>query len=128
MQNDPSAAPTPLPPPAPSDDSPDAGAKSLTLTPEQLSALGIGDCAPGDSYTIRVTKSDGDGMFAVDGVDAPISQEPDTDDASESTLPPVDEPPADDSTPPDDEEKMLGYKRSKRTTALPYPADNLKEI
>lgn len=57
----------------PLDDAAASGEKSLALTPEQLDALGLVGCQPGDSYTIRVTKGEGD-TFTVDGVDAPIDQ------------------------------------------------------
>jgi hypothetical protein len=43
----------------------------LSLTPDQLQALGLGDCQPGDKYTITLTKSDageGESVFEVDDV------------------------------------------------------------
>lgn len=47
------------------------GGGVLNLTPEQLEALGLQDCQPGDSYTIKITKADsadGNDAFTVDDV------------------------------------------------------------
>jgi hypothetical protein len=130
---------SPLPPadalspaPAPSLDTPpddSAPQPPLMLTPEQLSSLGLDNCQPGDTYTIRLTKGTDEGSFDVDGIDVPLNQEPDADDATppDSTLPdePADEPPSD---APDASEQALGYRRKAKDNKLPFPTGNLRDI
>jgi hypothetical protein len=117
----------------------DANSGMLTLTDDQLSALGLEDCKPGDSYTIKLTKADsggGDSSFEVDDVseggDEDGGEMPGQADEGETEAPDADtdsgipnESPAPDdkgATPPGEanagsngaEEKMIGVKRKKK--------------
>jgi hypothetical protein len=93
---------------------------SLSLTIDQLQALGLENCQPGDTYTIKITKSDstdGEGIFDVDSVDEGggddegMAGEPE---AGESSVNPAPDdkggtPPADANAGSDD--SLIGYKR-----------------
>lgn len=108
----------------------DAGSGMLSLTSDQLSTLGLEDCQPGDSYTIKITKADsegGDASFEVDDVkeggDEADAAAPAPDDASEA---PTDEGAAD-SAP--SESKLLGYKRKSKPAREGLPdSKKMREV
>lgn len=110
--------------------------KTLSLTPDQLTALGIGDCAPGDTYNIQLKYSGDDAASGAPGPDGTAPQDADAPknfDVVSSTTETPDEGDTDPDAPtdqlgdnaPDDasspEEKILGFKRSPKPpkTGLP---------
>ena len=139
---DPTSSPTPPAPDSPGDSAPE----SITLTPDQLSALGLDSLADGDTATIQLKASGGDETMGKT-FDV-VSSVPDS--ADEKTAPDLSSP-LDENTPPDEsdpglpteppitddsvgesdgendgengdeESKMLGFTRKKKTPRAGLP-------
>lgn len=121
---------------------PDTDSGMLSLTQDQLQALGLEDCQPGDSYTIKITKSDaadGSDSFTVDDVSEDSDEAtPGTTEQGDAEQPsPDDEGIPGESPAPDDkgalpmndsnagsdseDEKVLGVKRKKKSPRAGLP-------
>lgn len=108
--------------------------QSVSLMPDQLASLGLGDCKPGSSYTVQLKAGDKDG----DGPDAGqtfdvVSSEPSGDDdaggdeisdkVGDSDAPPTLAEELASSKPPeeDDDVSALGYKRNVKPPRIGLP-------